>query len=221
LLPAKECPRPVVIPHGISSHRVGTAKGRAKGSFSVGTFGFLMPHKNSELLIDAVERMRPYLPGIRLKLLNCCLPNRDSRLVRARIETMIEILGLDEVVTARFDFMEEEDIVQSLADCDLLVFPYAPSDEAATGAARLALTADRPLLCSTSGTLVGLHSVAHVIHRLDSQALAEVMLALYADPVVRQLHDAERREFAAIYDKVALALRYCAHIDAALEHGHG
>ena len=216
-----------VVPHGIlmppraEPHGPGAADPSDARSdrqdFTIGTFGFLTPHKHVEVLVDAVARIRRIIPEVRLKILNCTLPDHESRLTRARIETLIEVTGLRDAVDANFDFLEEQQIIRELRNCDLLAFLYGPSDESASGAARIGLMADRPILCSSSGALVDVHGTAHVIDDLRSEHVASVLLALMSNRDLLSVHDENRRRFVDAYSYESLSRRYLHHVSAALE----
>lgn len=214
-------PRPVVIPHGLLPRPETPSDMLPSRPFTVGTFGFLFRHKNIELLVDAVARARMFLPDIRLKLLTCATGSSESRRIRARVETMIEYLQIGANVSACFTFLDEAEVVEELAGCDLLAFVYGPSDESSTGAARIALMADRPLLCSTSEALADLRPISHVLARLEPDLLAEALLSLHANRSVLGLYDEERRKFMDSFSYQRLAKRYAGHIEALLGGANG
>ncbi len=213
--------QPIVIPHGLLPLAAGPAEAAADRPFTVGTFGFLFRHKNVEVLVDAVARARAFLPDIRLKLLTCATSAEESLHARARVEAMIDYLDLAPNVSACFDFLEETEIVEQLAHCDLLAFVYGPSDESSTGAARVALMSGRPLLCTTSGALADLRPVSHVLPRPDPDLLAEALLSLHANRAALGLHDEERQKFIDSFSYQRIARRYIRHIETLLDDAHG
>jgi glycosyltransferase involved in cell wall biosynthesis len=206
---------PVVIPHGILtySRKYDTNPHRP---FTIGTFGFLTKHKNIEVLIDGVSRARSFLPSLCLKLVTCATASEESRLVRARTETMINYLHLGDSVSACFDFLDEDEIAKQLSECDLLIFIYGPSNESATGAARMALMMDTPLLCSRSGALTDIHPMAHVLKEIKPDTIAEAILCLSANRKFLSQYDDKRRQFASAFSYERVSLRYAAHIEAIL-----
>lgn len=209
----------VVIPHGFTESSEPRKPGE-DGGFTIGSFGFLTPHKNIDLLVLAFALARRFAPELRLKLLNCALPNDASRLARATIETLIDELGLQEVISARFDFIAEDELRDELGSCDLIAFPYGASTETATGAARIAMSADRPILCSRSPILRDLHAVGHVLKSLDVACIAEALVSLARNQDLLTLHDYERRRTVAWYAYPRLAERYRHHIEKALGRSH-
>jgi glycosyltransferase involved in cell wall biosynthesis len=105
-------------------------------------------------------------------------------------------MNLQDSVSTNFEFLPDEEIVKLLAPCDLLAFPYGPSPEGASGAARMAIALDRPTLLSSSGVFRDLLPFSHLARRLDVETLAEALLGLAQDDAVRTLHDRARRRYA-------------------------
>jgi glycosyltransferase involved in cell wall biosynthesis len=194
-----------VLPHGVNI--IGRPWRADPDHFTVGSFGFLTAHKNIELLVAAVGQARRSDPRIRLVLANSLRRERQSRVAKSRIELLIRRLGLDEVVDRSYDFLSDEAIVERLAPCDLLAFPYGESLEGASGAARMAVALDRPTLLSTSGVFKDLLGFSHVVRRLDVETLAEAILALANDDFVRTLHDPARRRYAKYHHWDVVAAR--------------
>jgi len=195
-----------VVPHGILTPQNRPATN--DGVLTIGTFGFLYAHKNVPLLVEALARARRIEPQLKLKLLNCTRRDPPSWQERARVEMMVAALGLGEAVEMDFRFLDDEEIIAELAACDVIAFPYGDSTESATGAARIALAADRPILCSRSQVLHDILPLALVLERVDAAALADAFLVLAASPVLRSLRDAERRAFVAAHDYVQVAKRH-------------
>ncbi|MBC1182989.1 glycosyltransferase [Brevundimonas sp. WCHBH090558] len=183
-----------VLPHGVrilaTPHRTDPNK------FVVGSFGFLTEHKNLELLVSAVAQARRSDPRICLVLANAQRVERQSRVARTRVEALIRSMNLQDSVSTNFEFLPDEEIVKLLAPCDLLAFPYGPSPEGASGAARMAIALDRPTLLSSSGVFRDLWPFSHLVRRLDVETLAEALLGLAQDDAVRTLHDRARRRYA-------------------------
>ena len=210
----------VRVPHGIlAAPTPPDAPTPAPEVVTVGTFGFLYPHKNVPLLIEAFALARRFAPNLRLALLTCVRDDREALKERARVEQAIATLGLGDVVAADFRFLPDATVLECLRACDFLCFPYAFSPESATGAARMALAADRPILCSTSPVLDDLAPCALTLARCDLAHLAEALIVMASQPAVRGLRDRERRRIVAetCYANVAetFARRLRRHLDAA------
>jgi glycosyltransferase involved in cell wall biosynthesis len=205
----------VVVPHGVLSepkhvHAADTSH------FTIGSFGFLMPHKNIDRLVLAFAEARAYEPRLRLKLFNCVVPNDQSRVARAMIENLIEYLDLSDSVTARFDFVPEDELRRELVGCDLLAFVYGDSTETATGAARIAMSVNRPLLCSRSRVLRDLWPISHVINSTDVDCIAEALASLSQNPRLLGMRDNDRKQMAQWYAYSRVAERHVTAIERML-----
>lgn len=194
-----------VLPHGVNI--IGRPWRRDPEHFTVGSFGFLTAHKNIELLVAAIGQARRSDSRIRLVLANSLRRDRQSLVAKSRIEFLIRRLGLDEAVDRSYAFLSDEAIVERLAPCDLLAFPYGESQEGASGAARMAVALDRPTLLSNSGVFKDLLGFSHVVRTLDVETLAEAILALANDDFARTLHDPARRRYAEYHHWDVVAAR--------------
>jgi glycosyltransferase involved in cell wall biosynthesis len=203
-----------VIPHGFVPHSVDRTL--RSDRFTVGTFGFLTAHKNIDRLVLAVRNARRFCPQIHLTLLNAERSSDESRLLRAVIETLIENVGLKDFVSARFDFIPEQELIDQLCACDLLVFPYADSNESATGAARIAMSADRPILCSRSAPLRDLWPISHVLRTDTIECMTEALAGLAQNESLLKVYDPDRRSMIQNYSYAKLANRYANHIEELL-----
>ncbi|NTG89887.1 glycosyltransferase [Agrobacterium rhizogenes] len=205
----------IVIPHGVLVEPENAPK-PDPSQFTIGSFGFLMPHKNIDRLVLAFAEARTYDPRLRLKLLNCMVLNDESRAARAAIENLIEYLDLSEHVTARFDFVPEEELRRELMTCDLLSFLYGHSTETATGAARIAMSVNRPLLCSRSPVLRDMWPISHVVKSTEIECIAEALLSLAQNPLLLKMHDNERIQAAHWYSYPRTAARHVIAIEQML-----
>lgn len=209
---------PVVVPHGFMP-AIASETSSGKPTFDIGTFGFLSPHKNVELLVCAFGLARRFAPNLRLHLFNCTLPNDASRATQAIVENLIDQSGLSDVVQRNYDFIPEDGLIAELSRCDLFVFPYGHTNETATGAARIALSANRPILCSQSSVLRDLHPVSHVLRDLSVECLAEAMISLSQSSDLLSLYDHQRANMLRHHSYERMAVRYLGHILQSLD-GH-
>ncbi len=208
-------PNPVVVPHGVREASEAALQ-PDPSTFTVGSFGFLMPHKNIDVLVQGFAKARLFEPRLRLKLLNCMVPNDESRASRVLIENLLNHFDLHNVATARFDFIDEIELSNELSRCDLLGFLYGASTETATGAARIAMTADRPLLCSRSQVLRDMWPISHVVRSVDVDCVAEALVSLAQNPDLLGLRDADRRQAAQWNSYPRVAARHVVIIEQML-----
>jgi glycosyltransferase involved in cell wall biosynthesis len=197
----------IVIPHGIVPPSGDATPDPAH--FTIGSFGFLYPHKNIPILVEAFAMARRIVPNLRLKL-PCCAPEEGKAWSeRAKLEWLIDTLDLADAIDLDLDFLPDDAVLDRLRACDLLCFPYGPSSESTTGAARMALSAGRPLLVSQSAVLRDLHPCAFALADLEPATIAEAIILLAADSALLTLRDPERQALIdrTSYDAIARRLR--------------
>lgn len=195
-----------VIPHGIvepESHAMPDPD-----YVTIGSFGFLFPHKNVPKLLIGFAKAFAYAPHLKLKLLNCVRATSDSMRERRVVERLIEELGIAEAVEFSHGFLPDEEVINALQQCDILCFSYGDSDESASGAVRIALAADRPILCSKSSVLRDIQDCALKLDAIKPETIAEALLITAASPEIRHALDQKRRKFVGWHRYERIANRY-------------
>lgn len=112
----------------------------------IGCYGFFLPGKGIDTLIEAAVRLRGDWPGLQLRLVNAAYDAPASLAEIARGRQLAEPLG--EAVQFHTGFLPHGQSLALLADCDLIVLPYQPSKEASSAAMRTALTTLVPVAVS-------------------------------------------------------------------------
>jgi len=74
----------------------------------VGTFGFLLPHKGTLELVEAVDQLRRTHPDVLLLALCARYPNIESREYEARIRSEVTARGMDANVLLLTDYLSDE-----------------------------------------------------------------------------------------------------------------
>lgn len=111
----------------------------------LGTYGFLLPHKGYPELIEALALLRDGGRDVTLRMVNAQYPAPVSADLAAALRDRAEALGIAAEVDLCTDFLEDAESFQRLSEADLLVFPYRPTTESASGAVRQALAVSRPI----------------------------------------------------------------------------
>lgn len=109
-----------------------------QGQLTVSSFGFLSPHKRIDRMLEACADAGSQLVG------NFACDSKE-RIAQAR--ALAERLGVNAKLT--FDFQTDDEIQETLRSGDVIYFPQGSiSYWATTGSARVAMTADRPVITS-------------------------------------------------------------------------
>ncbi|HET8877630.1 MAG TPA: glycosyltransferase, partial [Casimicrobiaceae bacterium] len=127
----------------------------------IGTFGFLRPHKGLLELIDAVSILRAVFPGLRLLAQTALYPSADSAAYLQKVTQRIDALALADAITLDHGFRDIDEVITTLTAVDVVVLPYARSDEGSSAAAAAALAARRALITTSAPIFDELRGVAY------------------------------------------------------------
>jgi glycosyltransferase involved in cell wall biosynthesis len=106
------------------------------GSFRLASFGFLLPHKGLEQLLEAVAILLANGRDVTLNMLNAEYPAEVSREAIKAISSLIKDLGLEQAVTLDTTYYSDEECLQRLCGAHLVVFPYQSTLESSSAAVR-------------------------------------------------------------------------------------
>ena len=136
----------MLLPHGVldfaGAHELGSAKqtvSNPSSPFRVASFGFLLPNKGLEQLLEAVALLIADGCDIVLTMLNAEYPAQVSREAIVAMNAKIRELKLESVVTLDTIYYTDDECLQKLAKEDLVVFPYQATKESSSAAVRHAL----------------------------------------------------------------------------------
>ncbi len=176
----------LMFPHGVPDtpppppQAVRQARGLA-GQRVIASYGFLLPHKGMQILIDAFARLAQQDPALHLLLVCAQYPNPVSAREKRDCEALVERLQLGKRVTLVSDFLPDADSLSWLQMAELIVFPYQYTQESSSAAVRGGLAAGRPVAVTPLSIF---DDVADGVHRLpgvDAAAMAAGMSELLAD----------------------------------------
>tara|TARA_Y100000746_G_scaffold72652_1_gene60722 strand:+ start:2415 stop:3470 length:1056 start_codon:yes stop_codon:yes gene_type:complete len=131
-----------IIPHGIYAKPEDLVPLSLPEGRKIATFGFLLPNKGFRELIVAFSKIK----GTRWdKLVMLCANRGDSDRELLACNSLISKLDLGNDVILNSEFLDDDVAISTLAECDLVVFPYQKTKESASGAARMAIAAGVPI----------------------------------------------------------------------------
>ncbi len=138
-----------LVPHGTQNLAPEQNKRKeTDGKFRIGFFGLLFAHKNLPVLLQAFAK---FSQNTDAKLIIISpVANADGKAELQRCRKLCEKLNLDEKVEWNTEFLPIEEVNKKLSDCDVIVLPYGQTDEGASGAARIALSACKNVIVTPS-----------------------------------------------------------------------
>jgi len=156
--------------------------------FIVGTYGFLLPHKGFICLLEAVAELRRR--GIDAYALGACAlhPDPSSVACLADAERAIDRLGLRGHVRLVTDYLDDAASKDLLLSADVIVLPYAHTEESSSAAARSVLPLCKPMITSEARIFDDLSDVVtRVPVPVDPSVLADELERLHHDDDARQV----------------------------------
>ncbi len=192
----------MLLPHGVAPslpvRPVRPLRPDDAGGPVIGCYGFFLPGKGIDTLIEAASRLRERWPHLRLLLVNAEYDAPDSRDEIRRCRQLADALGLADRIEFRTAFLPQMHALDMLASCDILALPYRPSKEAASGAVRGALTTGVPVAVTPIALFEELGEAVHRCDGIDADHVAAGLDRLLGDPVLRrQVQDAAQAWIAA------------------------
>jgi FkbM family methyltransferase len=131
-----------LLPHGAPPPRADAREPRLlarSDAAIIGCYGFFLPRKGIDQLIQAVALLRQDWPALRLRLVNAEYGIPESAAEIAACRALAARHGVP--VEWHTDFLTDEASLALLASCDIVALPYQVSNEASSAALRTALGA--------------------------------------------------------------------------------
>ena len=152
----------------------------------VGTFGFLLPHKGTLELVEAVDRLRETHPDVLLLALCARYPNIESEQYEARIRAEVTARGMEDNVLLLTDYLSDEAARGLLRGADVIVLPYRDTGESSSAALRFVLplgraiaVTDQPLFDDARGSVL-------VMEANDVDGIVRTVGRVLDDPDLRE-----------------------------------
>lgn len=171
---------------GQSRQRIKKVLGLPEAQPLIATHGFLVEKKGVFETLGALAQALPNLPKLHWLALNAVNPrNLESQSLAEKLQQLLLQSSLHEQTTLVTEFMDRREILLALTAADLAVFAYDESTETNSGAVRLALAAQVPLLVSPSNQLRDLHEVGFLLADNRPETIAAAVQQLANDPSAR------------------------------------
>jgi tetratricopeptide (TPR) repeat protein len=217
----------VLLPHGVIDHAAPNA-GAVRGLIGlsgcdpvIGTFGFLLPDKGLMELIHSFALILRAYPSAYLLLANADYPTPESQEERERCLALARLLEIEGRMSLINEFLDIEETLFLLSACDVLVFPYQRSEESASGAVRLGLSAGRPVLTTPLPVFSDLSNIVYQLPGADARAIAEGILAVLGDDDRMVAILQRQREWVRANSWATQAVRLSNIIQGCFEEAHG
>ena len=152
----------------------------------VGTFGFLLPHKGTLELIDAIHALRTEIPDIHLLAFSARHPDPASAVYEVEVREKIERLKLEANVTLTTEFLPEDVVQGALMAADVIVLPYHPTEESASAALRFVLPLGKPLVVTDLPIFADARDALLLVEPGDAAGLAAAIGEVLRNPQIQR-----------------------------------
>jgi len=153
-------------------------------------FGFIRPHKNYHIVLEAFVAIRKKVKDAYLFIAGGLAPtaSNEDRACAELLSKTIEDLGLVHSVIYPNRFFPNEEVPFLLRAADIVLFPYFEEDRAASGAFHLAIGAQRPVIASRTPKFEELTNISDELLVLpgNPSGIAETAIRLFEDRVFRK-----------------------------------
>ena len=202
-----------LVPHGTQNLAPEQNKRKeTDGKFRIGFFGLLFAHKNLPVLLQAFAKFSQNTDA-RLIIISP-VANADSEAELQRCRKLCEKLNLDEKAEWNTEFLPIEEVNKKLSDCDVIVLPYGQTDEGASGAARIALSACKNVIVTPSRIFSEMKNVTiktdgfndwHILEQLEKVKNSEIDAKIY-DERAKWLSENSWSSIAGLYLRIFRAV---------------
>jgi len=202
-----------LVPHGTQNLAPEQNKRKeTDGKFRIGFFGLLFAHKNLPVMLQAFAK---FSQNTDAKLIIISpVANADGEAELQRCRKLCEKLNLDEKVEWNTEFLPIEEVNKKLRDCDVIVLPYGQTDEGASGAARIALSACKNVIVTPSRIFSEMKNVTiktdgfndwHILEQLEKVKNSEIDAKIY-DERTKWLSQNSWSSIAGLYLRIFRAV---------------
>ncbi len=206
------------FPHGVAPTLRVPAKAASDpetlaGKTVIASYGFLLPHKGIQQLIEAFAILAAADDSLHLLLLNALYPVSVSDEVEWICRDTIHRLNLADRVSFITEFLPEQETQTRLSRADLIVFPYQHTQESSSAAVRTGLATGKPVAVTPLHIFDDVLEAVHTLPGTEPDALARGIAALLAKPEIIIDKQAHAARWAAERQWPALSLRLLNLID--------
>ncbi len=178
-----------MFPHGAMTSDMPVHAARALAldrEVRIGAYGFFLPHKGFDRLIEAFAAVRRTYAKAVLRLVTAEYPTPESAQEVARCRALAHSLGLKGCIEWHVQYLPNEASLRLLNGCDLLVLPYQHTPESSSAAVRSALAARVPVLVTPLPIFEELQGAVLRLSGTDVASIASGMEWLLQRDGIRQ-----------------------------------
>ena len=152
----------------------------------IGSYGFLLPHKGIDKLIQALALLKEAGTRAKLLLVNALYPIPASEEYFGSCRLIADQRGVRDDVLFETRFLSPEISLRMLAACDVIVYPYQKSGESVSGAVRFGISSRQPIFCSPLQIFSEVSSVVRFLRGFRAEDIYQDLQDFLSDNNARQ-----------------------------------
>lgn len=141
-------------------------------SFTLATFGFLLPQKGVFELVDVAIKLHDMGIKVKLLLLTSIHPASVSKQLEIELRQKIKDSKISKYITLNTDFLEEDVIVSKLSEVDKILFLYKNTQESSSAAVRMGLLAQKEVITTPLDIF---EDVSSIVTKTKDNSLDEIV----------------------------------------------
>ena len=149
-------------------------------------YGFLLPHKGLQQLIEAFALMAATDASLHLLMLNALYPAPQSSDEHAACRALVDKLGLGSRVSIQTDYLPESECLRRLGEADIVVYAYQNTQESSSAAVRMGLASGRAVAVTPLSIFDDLGDAVHRLGGITPPEIAQGLTDLMARSGERQ-----------------------------------
>lgn len=156
----------------------------------IGSYGFFLAHKGIKEVIQAVAILKEEFPHILYTPVCALYEGGVSTEYYNECVAEAERLGVQDNIRFITDFLPNEESMAHLQACDILVMPYKPTKESASGAIRFCMAVKRPIITTRQPIFDEFKECTYQIEASDKELIADAVRTLIRDEATQEAYTA-------------------------------
>lgn len=144
----------------------------------ISSYGFALPHKGIEELIEAYFKITKIKKNTKLVLINAEHQDPVSKTFIDKIKNKISDLGIEDKVFMNTNYLSDEDSLGYLQKSDVIVMAYQNTGESSSAAVRTAISSGAPVLVTPLSIFNDVHGAVHYLDGCDVNAIKNGIIDL-------------------------------------------
>ena len=180
-----------IFPHGVLNRLPGSLENAGIGDrfqicpqkTVIASYGFMLPHKGLEQLIEAFAVLKKIHSNLYLLMVNALYPDIVSDETKLRCQALIKKNHLHNCVSMITDFLKDEESFALLESAYMVVFPYQATAESSSAAVRYGIATRCPAVCTPLEIFSDVKDIVYTLPGTSSKDIAAGIeqLLLYPD----------------------------------------